>query len=311
MEKTILGRTGFAVSRMGIGGGGPSQLGRRTGKSEAESVDILLRAFDAGVNLVDTAEGYGTEAIIAQALKNRARDSVIISSKKSTRHKEVTPQTLLDSIEQSLHQLGTDYIDLYNLHGVVPQDYDYLVQDVYPTLEKAREAGKIRSIGITEMFNEDMEHQTLARSVDDGLWDVVMVGFNVLNQTARESVLQKARQNNIGVQVMFAVRKAFRAPENLREFVGELVTKGQLDPGEIDLENPLGFLIEEGLATSLTDASYRFCRDEPGVHVVLSGTGNPAHLTANIQSFLQPPLPAATSQRLRHIFRNVDSTTGQ
>ena len=87
MEKAILGRTGFAVSRMGIGGGGPSQLGRRTGKSEAESVDILMRAFDAGVNLVDTAEGYGTEAIIAQALKNRARDSVIISSKKSTRHK--------------------------------------------------------------------------------------------------------------------------------------------------------------------------------------------------------------------------------
>ncbi len=311
MEKTILGRTGFAVSRMGIGGGGPSQLGRRTGKSEAESVDILCRAFDNGVNLVDTAEGYGTETIIARALQGRERDSFIISSKKSTRRKEVTPQTLLDSLEQSLRNLATDYIDIYNLHGVVPQDYDYLVQDVYPTLEKARDAGKIRSIGITEMFNEDMGHQTLARAVDDGLWDVVMVGFNLLNQTARDSVLAKARANNIGVQVMFAVRKALRSPENLREFVGELVANGQLDPNEIDGENPLGFLVDERLATSLTDASYRFCRDEPGVHVVLSGTGNPAHLAANMQSFAQPPLPEETAERLRHIFRHVDSTTGQ
>ncbi|MFT5090176.1 MAG: aryl-alcohol dehydrogenase-like predicted oxidoreductase [Candidatus Latescibacterota bacterium] len=311
MEKTILGRTGFEVSRMGIGGGGPSQLGRRTGKSEDESVDILCRAFDGGVNFVDTAEGYGTEEIIARALQGRARESVIISTKKSTRHKEVTPQTLLDSIDQSLRHLATDYIDLYNLHGVVPQDYDYLVENIYPALEKARDAGKIRSIGITEMFNEDMGHQTLARAVADGLWDVVMIGFNLLNQTARASVLEKARENNIGVQVMFAVRKAFRAPENLREFVAELVAKGQLDSGDIDVENPLNFLIEEGLAESLTDASYRFCRDEPGVHVVLSGTGNPAHLEANMQSFTRPALPTATTEKLRYIFRNVDSTTGQ
>ena len=68
---------------MGIGGGGPSQLGRRTGKSEDESVDILCRAFDGGVNFVDTAEGHGTEEIIARALQGRARESVIISTKKS------------------------------------------------------------------------------------------------------------------------------------------------------------------------------------------------------------------------------------
>jgi L-galactose dehydrogenase len=61
----------------------------------------------------------------------------------------------------------------------------------------------------------------------------------------------------------------------------------------------------------LPDAAYRFCRDEPGVHVVLSGTGNPEHLAANIASFNRPPLPEAAVQRLKHIFRNVVSTTGQ
>ncbi len=311
MEKIALGRAGFAVSRMGIGGGGPSQLGRRTGKSIDESADILRQAFDAGVNFVDTSEDYGTEPIIARALSSRARDSIVISTKKSTRHQQVTPQAVRESIEQSLRQLDTDYIDLYNLHGVVPQDYDYLAQDIHPELVKAREAGKIRSMGITEMFNEDMGHETMVRAARDGLWDVLMVGFNLLNQTARARVFAEARKNDIGIQVMFAVRKALRSPDDLRPFVVDLIERGQLDPSEIHADRPLDFLLESGLAESLTDASYRFCRDEPGVHVVLSGTGNPDHLAQNMRSFERPPLPADTTERLRHIFRHVDSTTGQ
>lgn len=311
MEKIVLGRTGLAVSRMGIGGGGPSQLGQRTGRSADESADILRRAFDAGVNFVDTSEDYGTEPIIARALASRARDTIVISTKKSTRHQRVTPSTVRESIDQSLRQLNTDYIDLYNLHGVVPQDYDYLAEDVYPELLKARQAGKIRSIGITEMFNEDMGHETMARAAHDGLWDVLMVGFNVLNQTARGRVFAEAQKNNIGIQVMFAVRKALRSPADLRPFVAELIERGQLDPDEINAERPLAFLLDDGLAESLTDASYRFCRDEPGVHIVLSGTGNPEHLAHNMRSFERPPLPADTAARLRHIFRHVDSTTGQ
>lgn len=311
MEKIALGRTGFAVSRMGIGGGGPSQLGRRTGKSVDESADILRRAFDAGINFVDTSEDYGTEPIVARALASRARDSIVISTKKSTRHQQVTPQVVRQSIEQSLRQLGTDYIDLYNLHGVVPQDYDYLVQDVYPELLKARAAGKIRSIGITEMFNEDMGHETMARAAGDGLWDVLMVGFNPLNQTARSRVFAEAQKNNIGIQVMFAVRKALRSVDDLRPFVAALIERGQLDPSQIDAERPLAFLLDDGIAESLAEASYRFCRDEPGVHIVLSGTGNAEHLAQNVRSFERPPLPADTAARLRHIFRHVDSTTGQ
>ena len=69
------------------------------------------------------------------------------------------------------------------------------------------------------------------------------------------------------------------------------------------------FLLAEAL--SLPDAAYRFCRDEPGVHVVLSGTGNAAHLDANLASFARPPLTQQTRNRLIHIFRRVNSTTGQ
>ena len=68
MQTTILGRTGLTVSRMGMGAGGPSQIGKRAGLTESESADILKKAFDAGVNFVDSSEGYGTEPILGLAL---------------------------------------------------------------------------------------------------------------------------------------------------------------------------------------------------------------------------------------------------
>lgn len=307
MQTTILGRTNLTVSRMGLGAGGHSRLGRNAGRTDAQAADLVRRALDHGVNFIDTAEGYGTEAIVGQALQGRDRTSVVLSTKKSTRHERVTPRTLRASLDQSLNRLSTDYIDLYNLHGVVPQDYPYLVNDLYPALQKAQQQGKIRFVGLSEMFNEDLEHTMLQQALVDDLWDVLMVGFNLLNQTARATVFAQASAQNIGIQVMFAVRKALAHPDNLRPFTDALVAKGELDPA--DLAAFPDFLLAE--APSLPAAAYRFCRDEPGVHVVLSGTGNADHLEANLASFARPPLTPTTRDRLIHIFRRVHSTTGQ
>ncbi len=307
MQTTILGRTGLTVSRMGVGAGGPSQIGRKTGLSENESADLLRHAFDQGINFVDTAEGYGTEPIVGQALQDRDRSSIIVSTKKSTRRQEITAQNLQASLDHSLQNLGTDYIDLYNLHGVVPQDYPRLVTDIYPILQKAQDQGKIRFVGLSEMFNEDLGHTMLQMALTDDLWDVLMVGFNLLNQTAREKVFAQAMEQNVGIQIMFAVRKALSHPDNLRAFVADLVQKGQIEPTDID-DFP-AFLLAQ--TTSLPDAAYRFCRDEPGVHIVLSGTGNAKHLDANLASFAQLSLSLDTRERLKYIFRHVDSTTGQ
>ena len=315
MQTTILGRTNLTVSRMGLGAGGHSRIGRNAGLTDAQSADLVRRALDHGVNFIDTAEGYGTESIIGQALQGRDRTSVVLSTKKSTRNEQVTPDTLQASLDESLKQLRTDYIDLYNLHGVVPQDYAHLVNDIYPSLQKAQQQGKIRFVGLSEMFNEDFEHTMLQQALADDLWDVLMVGFNLLNQTARANVFAQAIAQNVGIQIMFAVRKALSHPDNLREFTDALVEKGQIDPTDLRLSSGRSldafpdFLLAE--APSLPDAAYRFCRDEPGVHVVLSGTGNAAHLDANLASFARPPLTQQTRDRLIHIFRRVNSTTGQ
>jgi L-galactose dehydrogenase len=309
MDTVTLGRTGLRVTEMGVGCGGPSRAGQSTGKSVSESVAVVRRALDAGVNFIDTSEAYGTEEIVGRAIRDLDRDSLVLSTKKSTRGR-LTSQDVVDSLEASLKRLDTEYVDLYHLHGVELKEYEYLLAEIVPTMQRLREHGKLRYIAVSEMFGADPQHAMLQRALDDDAWDVMMVGFNILNQSARERVFPRTIAKDIGVLVMFAVRRAFSQPERLKANLDELIERGQLDPADLDLDDPLGFLVHEGGAVSLPDAAYRFCRYEPGTHVILSGTGNPAHLQANLASFEHPPLPEADRRRLMHIFRRVDSVAG-
>ncbi len=311
MQYRRLGRTGLRVSVMGIGAGGPSRLGLRDDRlTTQESVAILLRALDSGVNFIDTAEGYGTEETVGAAIAQRERSQLVISSKKGLGKQKITRRQLRDGLHASLRRLGTETIDVYHLHGLRPQQYDYYLNEIVPEMQRLQSEGKIGFIGVTEHWNDDKEHKMLQRALQDGVWDVIMVGFNLLNQSARESVLQPALAANIGVLIMFAIRLALSKPDRLRETLRQLIDSGEVDSRELDLADPLSFLLDGG-AASIPDAAYRFCRDEPGVHVVLSGTGNPHHLSANLESFAGPALPAADTRRLQRIFRNARSVTGQ
>jgi len=310
MEYTILGRTGLNVSVIGLGCGGPSRIGQNTGNTKEQSIVIAKHALKSGINFIDTAEVYRTENIVGQAIKGFDRESLVISTKKST-WGTLKPKDVLKSFERSLNNLGTDYIDIYHLHGVILQDYDYLYSEIVPTLLELRDQGRIRYIGITERFNPDPNHAMLERALQDDIWDVMMVGFNILNQSARYRVLAKTIEKNIGILIMFAVRLALSRPKVLKVCIDELIEKKQLNPNEIDRSDPLGFLTHEGGAVNLVDAAYRFCRYEPGTHVILSGTGNLDHMKANIESILRPSLPENDLTKLKSIFRNVDSISGQ
>lgn len=312
MRFTTLGHTQLRVSVMGLGCGGPSRLGQLAGAARDESVAIIREALDSGINLVDTAESYGTESIVGKALQGRDRASVVISTKKSVWEK-ITPDDVRKSLKASLQRLGTDYVDIYSLHAVALERYDLLCQEIVPILEDLRDEGQIRFIGITERFIKggDPGHAMLQHALEDDVWDVVMVGLNILNQSARERVLTRTASKGVGTLIMFAVRKALSRPERLREVVGDLIKKGQIDPRTIDENDPLGFLLHEGGAVSLPDAAYRFCRDEPGTDVILSGTGSLAHLRENLRSFDRPPLPPEDVRVLRLAFGRVDSVTGE
>jgi aryl-alcohol dehydrogenase-like predicted oxidoreductase len=310
MQYTTLGRTGLKVSALGLGAGGPSRLGQRNNKTEADSIAIVRQALDAGVNFIDTAEAYNTEEIVGKAIKGVQRDSIVISTKKRTSD-ELTPDEVITGLNNSLKRLGTDYVDIYNLHGVRLARYDYLLENIVPVFQQLQAAGKIRFLGITEAFERDKEHQMLQRALQDDIWDVMMVGFNLLNQSARENVFAHTIKQNIGVQVMFAVRRALSRPDKLKEAIQMLIEARELNSNEINVDDPFDFVLTESDAVSLTDAAYRFCRDEPGAHVILSGTGNPEHLKANIESLTRPPLPPEVVDKLKYIFRQAVSVSGQ
>jgi aryl-alcohol dehydrogenase-like predicted oxidoreductase len=310
MDYTTLGRTGLKVSVMGLGCGGPSRIGQATGNNEEKSIQIVKHAINSGINFIDTAEVYKTEKIVGMGIKDFNRENLIISTKKST-WGALTSKDIIKSFERSLRNLGTEYIDIYHLHGVILQDYEYLYSEIVPTLLELKDQGKVHHLGITERFNADTNHSMLKRALEDNIWDVMMVGFNILNQSARNSVFKKAIENNIGILIMFAVRLALSRPQRLKECINDLALKKQIEPTEINIEEPLKFLLYSGGAESLVEAAYRFCRYEPGTHVILSGTGNIDHLKSNIHSLSKPPLPEKDVERLKKIFRYVDSISGQ
>jgi L-galactose dehydrogenase len=313
MEFTTLGRTGLKVSVAGLGCGGPSRLGlRNNADSEAGAISLVRQAIDLGVNFLDTAQSYGTEPIVGKAIAGLGRDQLVISTKKTLpRANHSHPaEEVVKGLEQSLKSLGTDYIDVYHLHGVEPKDYEFAKEKLIPAMWRLRDQGKIRFIGATESFVTDSSHQMLQESLREEIWDVVMVGFNLLNPAARKSVFPLTVSHRVGVLNMFAVRRALSQPDRLRSLCDELLQKGVIPRGAVDPDDPMAFLLQGGSAATLPEAAYRFCRHEPGVDVVLTGTGNPEHLKANIEAILKPALPQTVLDRIEKLFGKLDSLTG-
>jgi len=309
MEYVTLGRTGLRVSVAGLGCGGFSRLGLGTGKSEAEAVALVRQAFDLGVNLFDTAAVYGTEEVLGKALKTLPRDQIVIATKAWIPRGAGSSAAgrAVASLDNSLKLLGVDCVDIFQLHGVAPEAYGRAHDVIAPALLKEKDKGKIRHLGVTETGSSDAEHQMLQRAVEDGLWDVVMLGFHMMHQNARTKVFPRTIANRVGTLLMFVVRNIFSKPERLSAELRELTAKRQLPRWLADAPNPLGFLIheEDGGAATVTDAAYRFVRHEPGVDVVLFGTGDAEHLRSNIASILKPPLPETDRRILAKLFGNL------
>jgi aryl-alcohol dehydrogenase-like predicted oxidoreductase len=304
MHYTMLGRTGLKVGVAGLGCGGNSRLGLGRGRSEDDAVALVHRALDLGVNLIDTAADYGTEAVVGRAIRGRSRDTVVISTK-ARPYRDGAPVPAAEiaaSLDASLRRLGLAHVDIFHLHGVRPQDYARMRDDYLPVLEAARAQGKFRFLGITESPPADPVQAMLSQALRDDRWDVMMIGFHMLNQTPRSRVLPATVAKGIGTLMMFAVRNIFSVPGRLQAEIARLVAAGALPATFADDPDPLGFLVGPGGAESLVDAAYRYVRHEPGCDVVLFGTGDPAHLAANVASILRPPLPSADRARLARDF---------
>jgi aryl-alcohol dehydrogenase-like predicted oxidoreductase len=295
MQYTTFGRTGLRVSVAGLGCGGFSRVGLGTGKTEDEAVAIIRAALDLGVNLIDTAAVYGTEGVVGRAIAGRDRAQVVLATKAAFgRGPDIAaPETVVASLDNSLRVLGTDYVDIFQLHAVAPDNYARVRDELVPALLRERDKGKFRFLGITETPPFDHDHAMLRQALPDGLWDSVMVAQHMLHQGARDTVYPLSQAHGAGTLLMFVVRGIFAQPERLAATLRELALP------ELD------FLVHPDGASTMVDAAYRFIRHEPGVDVVLFGTGDIGHLQTNIASLLKPPLPATDIERLRRVYGHV------
>jgi L-galactose dehydrogenase len=299
MDYVRLGRSGLVCSVLGLGGGSSSRFGLKKGGSRSDALQLIRTALDHGITFFDGAGmSGGIDDLLAEGLAGRRQDVVLstkvhlgpdplftnaplahrTSSRMARRLGSVCSGSVLRKrVERTLSTLRTDRLDVLHLHAVSPRQYPLAITRVLPELLKMKEEGKVRAIGVTEEFLADPGHEMLRKASLDAHFDVIMVGFNVNNSGAAEFVLPAANKAGLGVIGMFALRQL--------------------------MENPLSSndlrRVAEDAGSSLSDLAYRYCRHHAGIDVVMTGTGNPAHLRTNIAAALAPPLADSVLARLQ------------
>jgi predicted aldo/keto reductase-like oxidoreductase len=190
MERIVIGRTGLEAYRLGLGGIPIQRVG------EDQAVETVLHAIQRGVDFIDTSRAYTTsEHRIGLALKQTEK-KVTLASKSHSK----TAQGLRADLEMSLKEPQRDSMDLYQCHFVKDEaEYREVVSPggVLESLKKAKEEGLIGHIGITSHSLD-----VLDRSLDDELFDTIMVCFSFLEPLAREKIIPKALAKNVGVITM-------------------------------------------------------------------------------------------------------------
>jgi hypothetical protein len=191
LEKIKLGKTGMMVTRLGFGGIPIQRL------SEADAVAVVRKCLDLGLNYIDTANGYTTsEERIGKAVKGRRHDVFI-----ATKTFPGTPEIIEQNLELSLKRLDTDYIDLYQFHGVNDKATLDRILDpengLYKIFEKAKKAGKIRHIGITSHQMDAAKEQ-----VKTGKFETMMFPFNFITNEPATELLPLCRKHDVGFIVM-------------------------------------------------------------------------------------------------------------
>jgi L-galactose dehydrogenase len=308
MEYRTLGRTGLNVSLLGLGSGGASRLGQRYNLSTSETERLVKRALDSGVNLIDTAPTYSqSESLLGEALQGVPRDKYVLCTKfqpNAGGDQLHSPADLRESLEQSLRALRTDFVEVFYLHGVAPGRYAAVRDHFLPELKTVQKEGLIKHIGITEQYQTDHQHQMAPMAINDGDFDVIMVGFNLLSPYAVTSVLPLAQQHQVGIVVMCAVRSVLINPTAVTACVREWEHEGLLERGAVKPEAPLDWLLDDQ-TPSIAAAAYKFAAAHPAVGTVLTGTASLDHFESNLQAILGPPLPKAKFQRVQDVFGPV------
>ncbi|MFH8366394.1 aldo/keto reductase [Streptomyces sp. NPDC018031] len=202
MQRRILGGTGISVSEYALGA---MMFGAWANADHDEGVRIIHRALDAGINFVDTADVYSageSEEIVGKALKGR-RDDVVLATKvhgsmgDDANHSGNSRRWITRAVENSLRRLGTDYIDLYQVHRPDP---DTDIDETLSVLSDLVRAGKVRAVGSSTFPAEQIvEAQWVAERRGHVRFRTEQPPYSILARGVEAAVLPTARKYGMGV----------------------------------------------------------------------------------------------------------------
>ncbi len=265
-----LGRTGFQASDIGIG------------TSQTFPTEVIKAALDAGVNYIDTGEGYGrgaAERSIGEAIKGRERKSLFITTKFRMDGLAGTADVAA-KLEQCLERLQTDYVDCLMLG---PQTAAAVKDELYhKAIEELKKQGKVRFSGAASHGPRlpdqgDPMDSVLLAAVDDGRFDVLLLVYNFLQKEPGEKVLEAAARKNLGLTIMKS--NPLGRYYNMKNRVEQLKKDGQpiderlqksLEQMETMAKRAEDFAQKNGLKSpaEIKTAALKFVLADPRVHTL-------------------------------------------
>lgn len=315
MKYRELGRTGWAVSEVSFGAWA---IGGSWGPvDDQESMRALHRAIDLGVNFIDTADVYGngrSERLIGQLLRERP-ERIYVATKAgrgAEPHTEAnyTPEKLRAFVERSLRNLGTETIDLLQLH--CPPNSVYYNPDIFASLERLAEEGKIRHYGVSV---ETVEQGL--KAMDYPNLQSVQIIFNMFRQRPAELFLREAARRKVGVLARVPLASGLLTGRLSRDTAfprndhrnfnrdGKYFDRGETFAG-VDLESgleaveQLRAIVPEGW--TLAQFALRWILMFDGVTCAIPGAKRPSQVEENVAASELPPLSDAQMERVREIY---------
>jgi aryl-alcohol dehydrogenase-like predicted oxidoreductase len=196
MEYRPFGKTGLDVSAVGFG---CWEIGGGYGDIEADEFNRAIgRALDLGVNCFDTAEGYGmgaSERALGKALGARRKEAIVVTKfgmnyRDKPNFRDSSRERVLSSIDKSLKNLGTDWVDVFLVHW---PDRNTPFDETMRALQEVVESGKVRFVGLSNFKSDEIEACMQVRPVD-----VVQYGWNLFDRRMQRDILPLCEQHEIG-----------------------------------------------------------------------------------------------------------------
>lgn len=282
MEYRNLGRAGIKVSPYALG---TLMFAGSMGNAPGESVRIIHKAIDAGINLIDTADRYGdSEEVVGKALAGR-RDEVVLATKagmpmgEGPNERGASRRWITTAVENSLRRLGTDHIDVYQLHRPDP---DTDLEETLSVLTDLVRAGKVRAIGSsTTPASTLVQAQWVAERAGLQRFRTEQPPYSVLNRGIEREVLPVAQEYGMGVLVWgpfgqgLLTGRVRRGGENGLKRAP--FSRHLTDERRIDVVEQLVPLAQEA-GLPLTHLAMAFAVAHPGVTAALLGPRTMEHL---------------------------------